>query len=324
MSAYDPLSFSIPLPLSIHSMAQSFCQPQWSPRKLKQVYLNTLAVYAVNTYLKYLGVETQLEHGDSWDPLMQGLTDTADLVVVNSTQNGRIECRPVLSNESMCHVPPEVWTGRMGYVAVELDDALRYAKLRGFLSEVNEMDIPLGQWRSLDRLLNTLSNVAMAEKTAISHLTEWLKGNFEPGWEHLTELALPQNLRVQAQPILQFRKPTGKPIAPPSTLQATVRGKPLDWQFPNGHQENLVLVVGIMPAQKTDTDIWVKLCPTQASTHLPANLDVVILDDQNTEVMQAHARQPEMIQFTFGGQIGEAFKIKISLDNVSKVESFMI
>ena len=84
------------------------------------------------------------------------------------------------------------------------------------------------------------------------------------------------------------------------------------------------MVVGVMPSQKSEMNIWVKLCPQQSSTYLPSKLEVVVLDEQNIAVMQAQSRQTEMIQLKFGGQIGEKFSIKVSLDEFSKVESFVI
>ena len=85
-----------------------------------------------------------------------------------------------------------------------------------------------------------------------------------------------------------------------------------------------MLLVGVMPAQKSEMNIWVKLCPQQASTYLPSKLEVVVLDEQDTAVMQAQPRQAEMIQLKFGGQIGEKFSIKVSLNESSKIESFVI
>ena len=352
MSICDPLCFSIPLPLAIHATAQRFCQPQWSSQKTKQVYLNTLAVYAVDAYLTCLGVDTVLEQGNSWDPFMQSLTDTADLVIVNQGQKKRLECRPVLSTASMCRVPPEVWDQRLGYVAVQLDDDLCYAKLLGFLPQVNEMDVPLYQWRSLDMLiqsvttqstvttllseegqpLNTLPNPqleplfvqSLEPKQTVGHLTEWLKGNVEEGWKQLQELTLPENLRALTQPTLQFRSAITPLAQDRGAMRTTVRGKYLDWQLPTGEQKNLVLVVGVMPTQRSDMNIWVKLCPQQSSTYLPSKLDLVVLDEQNIAVMQAQSRQTEMIQLKFGGKIGEKFSIKISLNESSQIESFVV
>ncbi|NEP76339.1 MAG: DUF1822 family protein, partial [Okeania sp. SIO2G5] len=310
MSVYDPLSFSIPLPLSIHATAQRFCQPHWSSIKAKQVYLNTLAVYAVKSYLGCLGVSSYLEQGNSWDPIHQCFADSADLMV---GAQGRLECRPVLSASSTCYVPPEVWSDRIGYVAVQLDDELRYGKPLGFLPQVTTSEIPLERWRSLNSLLQALETsyqpvalsssrsissvsfrrypTSVVQRNSVTHLTGWLKGTIEAGWQRLEDLILPEHVFPSSPPTLQFRGV--------ETPLSTVCGKYLDWQLPTGEQENLVLVVGVMPAQKSEMNIWVKLCPQHSSVYLPARLEVVVLDEQNVAVMQAQSRQTEMIQLKF-------------------------
>ncbi|NET09346.1 MAG: DUF1822 family protein [Merismopedia sp. SIO2A8] len=157
-STNDLTTFSVPLPLAIHGIAQTFYQSHLEyveQEKPKQVYLNTLAVYAVHTYLKYLKIETLLETSDSWNPVMQGLSDIADLVLA---QGGRLECRPVLPKALSCNVPPEVWSDRVGYVAVQFDPSLHYAHLLGFLPTVAATEVPLEEWRSLELLIGCLSN----------------------------------------------------------------------------------------------------------------------------------------------------------------------
>ena len=126
----EPWIFTVPLALEAHSRAEQFRRYQSNPDKAKQVYLNTLAVYAVNMYLQCRGFETDLETSDSWNPAMQMLLDTADLVVKN---RGRLECRPVLPNAEVVCTPAEVWSERIGYVAVRLSESLREATLLGFV-----------------------------------------------------------------------------------------------------------------------------------------------------------------------------------------------
>lgn len=346
MSVYSVQDFSVPLPLSIHAEAQLFCQPQWTRQKIKQVYLNTLAVYTVHSYLRCLGIESSLAKGHSWDPAMQCLTDAADLVV---GAQGRLECRPVTEADAVCHVPPEVWGDRVGYVAVQLGKDLRYARLLGFLPSVDKEDIPLSQWRSPTTLLSHIAPepapepavlpgaesavtpvavsgrfIPEAEEWAgsisshapvLTSVSDWLQGKRQQGWHSLESLGSPHFAPGSVQPALNFRN---------ATAMSTVRGKYLDWTLPTGQQENLVLVVGVMPVQKSEMDIWVKLCPQEASTYLPPKLEVVVLDAQNKAVMQAQSRQTEMIQLKFGGHVGEMFSIKVSLNESSKIESFVI
>jgi Protein of unknown function (DUF1822) len=57
---------SVPLSNNAHRWAEDFAREQDNPSKGRQVYLNTLAVYAVYSYLKWLNIEAALNQSDSW------------------------------------------------------------------------------------------------------------------------------------------------------------------------------------------------------------------------------------------------------------------
>ena len=118
--------FTMFIPLEAHRQAQQFRQHHADSVKGKQVYLNTLAVYAVHEYLQILGIDTNLEASLSWNPITQTLSDTAALQV---EPQGQFECRPVLPKSESCHVPPETWSDRLGYIAVQFDPQLETATL---------------------------------------------------------------------------------------------------------------------------------------------------------------------------------------------------
>ena len=133
----DPIenfTFSVPLMLTAHTQAKEFVRHQANQEKAKQVYLNTLAVYAVNFYLECQEFETNVATSYSWDPVMQTLLDVADLDVKN---RGKLECRPVVPGSKIVRVPAEVWDDRIGYVAVQFDELLQEATLLGFAEAVN-------------------------------------------------------------------------------------------------------------------------------------------------------------------------------------------
>ena len=158
----EPLSLSVPLGLAAHAQAEQFRGHQSDRRKAKQVYLNSLAVYAVNACLQFRGFETDLSNSASWEPLMQTLMDVADLSVKN---HGKLECRPVLPGEETVWVPAEVWLERIGYVVVQLDQSLRKATVIGFVEKVEAQELPLSQLRSPEALLEHLS---LAKRPAIA------------------------------------------------------------------------------------------------------------------------------------------------------------
>jgi hypothetical protein len=54
-------NFTVSVLRPAHQLAEKFCQHQSNLQKAEQVYLNTLAVYAVNYHLQCLGFETDWE-----------------------------------------------------------------------------------------------------------------------------------------------------------------------------------------------------------------------------------------------------------------------
>lgn len=166
---------------SAHQLAERFCQYQSNLQKSEQVYLNTLAVYAVNYHLQCLGFETDWERSDSWDSMMQTFINVADLEVKNY---GKLECRSTLPDAEVVCIPEEVWDERIGYIVVQLDDALKEATLLGFTETVSTQEYPVNELRSLDELPEYLSHFKRVQPIKEQvNLSQWLHNIFEVGWE---------------------------------------------------------------------------------------------------------------------------------------------
>jgi hypothetical protein len=60
----EQTSFAIPLAFSAHDFANKNYQGITKNSQRKQIYLNSLAVYAVNRYLSYMGFKSDLETSD--------------------------------------------------------------------------------------------------------------------------------------------------------------------------------------------------------------------------------------------------------------------
>lgn len=307
----DNLIFKVSLTLKAHQLAQQFQKKQANSTKAKQVYLNTLAVYAVNSYLECLGIATDLTAGDSWNAVMQSLTNTADLVV---KERGKLECIPVFPNAEFCEVPLEVWEDRIGYVAVQLNQELTEATLLGFVSEIAIEKLPLSQLKSLDDLLKHLNQ---QHKEAVN-LNQWLHNAFNSGWETVERLFNPS----QPELAFNFRNQSSAEIHKNQTSDYSVRrGKLFDLER-NGEQ--MALVIGIKPTNSPELDISVELYPTNNQVYLPPDLELIVLDDEGEAVMQAKSRSTESIQLEFSGEPGESFGVKVALGEFSITEEFLI
>lgn len=295
-----PFTFTVILSAEAHRLAEQFRQQQKQPKKGKQVYLNTLAVYAVKYYLNCLGIETEWESSDSFDPIAQTLMDVADLKVKNL---GSLECRPVLPNQGFMEVPPEVWSDRIGYIAVQMTASLTEVLLLGFVERVDEEEISLRELRSLSEFPEYLSQLRQAEPI---NLSEWLQDIFEVGWQRLENLLLPR----QPELALSFRGKDG-----------VRRGKLLELERAG---EQVALCVGIKPEDEGEMNILVEVYATGDRSHLPPELQVMVLDESGISVMEAQARTTRNIQFEFSGELGERFSIKLALGDVSITEGFVI
>ncbi|MBE9128034.1 MULTISPECIES: DUF1822 family protein [unclassified Coleofasciculus] len=313
-SLKNDLTFTVPLTPDAHKIAQKFHQQQSNSQKAKQIYLNTLAVYAVNFYLGCLGIETELDASDSWHPVMQTLADTADLCLKNG---GKLECRPVLPDAQVCCVPPEVCSDRIGYVAVQLNHSLTEATLVGFLPEVVTTQLPLNQFQSLETLLEHLNPSTQSESV---NLRQWLQNVFDAGWQTMESLFEPPQTQL-AYNFRTIHSSTTSPSTDPTT--AVKRGKRLDMgrRYDDNH---VALCVGLKPTDSSELDISVEVYPTDAQAYLPRALQLIVLDEQGAAVMQAEARSTKHIQLEFSGEPGERFGVRVALGDVSITEAFLI
>ncbi|MGD1896906.1 MAG: DUF1822 family protein [Phormidesmis sp.] len=356
-STKQELAISIPLTLAVHQVAQQFCQQHLEPRKEKQVYLNTLAVEAVRIYLGWLGIASDRQTSDTWNPIMQTLADVADLALPGK---GRLECRPVLPGESTCYIPPEANVDSLGYLPVLFDENLETATLLGFVPRtdinVETQQVLLDSLPSLDSLFDLLESKPALHAERV-HLGQWLEGTIPDGWRTIEALFGPQ-------PAFNFRNPDSSPNrslersleTTRSVTSSVVRGKVLELMQPvdrsNKTRSNktslpderrankllpteaaalsqyaeccVVLIVDIAPGDALQSNIWVKFCPISGHACLPEDLEVRILDDQDIVVMEAQSKQTNMLQLNFRGMLNEQFAIEVALNGVSLVERFII
>lgn len=322
---------TISLDGAAHAQATHFARQQTSTQKGRKVYLNTLAVYAVHTYLRWLQVDSHLQESDSWQPGIQSLSDTADLLITNI---GRLECCLVLPTESYLTIAPQATEERIGYIGVQLEESLDRVQLIGFLPALaparESQQISLKKLQSLELLLNKISQpitqtlTATKPKIAID-LSKWWSEIFEPGWLSLealfrddwggTNLALRGT--TEEQTII-----AGSPTLP---IQVR-RGKLIDLGVIFEHNV-VALVVTCTPAAETEIDILIQVYPGTEKTCLPANLELQILDRTGTIIPELFVKARDIdncIQLSFTGNVGEGFSATLTLDETSFTETFQI
>ncbi|MGL5060941.1 MAG: DUF1822 family protein [Microcoleus sp.] len=301
---------TIPLAGSAHWFAQKFSQQQTDPKTAKQVYLNALAVYAVNFYFECMEIETDLAASEIGNSVVQKFMDLADLDVKDI---GKLECRWVGPGEDFVAIPEEARSDRIGYVAVEISESLKAAKLLGFVKKADREKIPVSELESIENLLEYLDEL----KSQPVNLGQWLHDVFDIGWETAEKLlASKQELQFafRSTKLLESHPQIGENLP-------VKRGKLLNLER---GKEQVALFVELMPTEEQGIDISVEVYPTNGQTNLPTDLQLMVLDDRGETLMQAKANKTENLLFELSGEPGENFSIKLALGEFSAIEKFSI
>jgi hypothetical protein len=328
MTSTQSLHLSVPLGKDAHDLAQQFAAEQATPQKGKQVYLNTLAVYAVHSYLKWLSVETDLIQGDSWHPGLRAIFDVADLVLPNL---GKLECRPVLPGETVFGLPSEVTEDRIGYVAVQFNQQLDFVQLLGFspvlaIAQPPE-EIQIAELQSLDTLIDTIAQPSLASfpvaspidpvkpaiqpKNTAVKLRQWLEGIFNESWQS-PSLVLASNLRSSTR------------LGLDTQTNSVSRAKVIHFGR-QGVPQAVVLVMKLTPTATEAVEVCLRLYPGSDSIHLPPNLQLIVLDERGTASMEVQARSADdWMQLEFSCIHEERFSVKVVLEETSITEQFVV
>ncbi|MCC5632961.1 DUF1822 family protein [Nostoc sphaeroides CHAB 2801] len=319
MSSTETLCLKITLGQEAHAIARQFAVEQTTPQKGKQIYLNTLAVYAVYSYLKWLWIDTALEEGDSWHPLKRALFDVADLVLPNI---GKLECRPVQPGETVISLPPEVMENRIGYVAVQFSDRLNEVQLLGFVRTVTISSawdqIPLASLKPVNFLFDCIPDAvahpALSSSQIRVNLNQWFENLFENSWMPLEEVFGSINEKKFA-----LRSISSKPEA------NVARAKIIDLGVQVGNQ-SVVLLIAIAPYSEDKVEILVQLHPMGEKTYLPSNLRMNLLSESGENIQEVVSRSNDnFIQLKrFRGYSGEGFNIQVSNGDFTIKEAFVI
>ena len=305
-----PELFQLNIPTSAHIQAQKFCCYQSQAVKAREVYLNTLAVSVGSTYLNAIGWCTSLEASDSWNPTAQTIMNTADLYLPSY---GKLECRIVLSGESEVSFPPEVWSSRIGYLVIMLEESLQTAKVIGFLRQVEQQQVRLTRLESLSKFPAYLTQQKRLELRITNNLNSWISGAMSHGWQQLDELFRPlATLNFRSKDLSH----SGSSTASASRVKSVEIGKDVKYA--------IAIILNIQSLDSQEFNIALKVSNCEVESYLPEGLELVIADRAGHPIMIAQANQTETIEFCFSGELSESFALELSLAEESLIENFVI
>ena len=308
--------FTFPISHTTRQWAQARCKGHQDTAKIRQIYLNAIAVQMVAHYLRCMGFEADIHQSQLNHPALRAVMDVADLAIARM---GRLECRPVLPHATTLLVPPEVRHDRLGYVAVQVNPELTQAQVLGFVATVPANgEIPLTELRSLETLPDYLDRWQPTDTTpARERLSDWWQDLFGPGWQTL------EALLGTPQPALALG------LRGPAELQATSlqRAKLIDLGLELG-QQRLILLVAIAPARDHPEEftLLVQLHPAQGEPTLPANLALTLRTADQEPLQSVRSRsQDNYIQLKrFQASREETFEVVIAYGDAQVTEAFAV
>lgn len=307
-SITEQLTFSVSLSIEAHAIAQEYSKGISNTVKRQQVYLNTLAVYAVDNYLQCMGFETDWPSSDSRNHLAIKLMDVADLKVKNL---GKLECRPVLPKAEVCEIPPEVWSERVGYVAVQFNSSLKEATILGFTTQA-KAEVILSQLQSLEDFLLYLSELEIAkspqqeDSSSLVKIGQWLDGFVDAGWQSIEHLLNPQQLGLAFKSTVSMTR-----------CQKIDLGVQLD-------KISVALVVKIAALSEGEVDILTQVHPIGHHT-LPEGVNLTISDQSGKNVLEVTSRNEDnWVQLEFSAELGEKFKIMVAYGEAQQTREFEV
>lgn len=336
----QPTSMAVTIPLceKQHRLARQFSRHQSNPKKADQVYLNTLAVFAVDFYLRCVGFETDWQASLSWDPVAQTLLGVADLELVGL---GALECHPIVSAPSetqVVQIPPEAWSERIGYLVVQFDSSLRRATLLGFsetilttgelrisslrplaelIEYLHKLSQPEPMFRSLEELRSHLRQTNQPKPIKMrTNLSLWFQNVFESDWRSIEELSKTD------EESLAFSPRSANHLNTASIKRAKLINLGLELK-----DKAVALVVMVFKeVEREKVDIRVQLHPASGEKYLPPNIKMVLLSAG--EIFDnAESRSwglDNFIQLSLEGLPSECFEIQVTLGEVNVTEKFVI
>jgi len=141
-----------------HEIAGQWARQLDSNHKAKQVYLNTLAIFAVKSFLADLSYPTDFTKSQSANPVLRSLKNISDLLISNLSY---IECCPILPQQKTFLIPSSIKEElRIAYIFVQFEEKLDKVQLLGFIRGQSPLsgaeEISLQQLEPIDNLIDYL------------------------------------------------------------------------------------------------------------------------------------------------------------------------
>jgi hypothetical protein len=357
------MAIAIPITATDRSRAQIFAKQQPTPAKAKQVYRNAIAVLVTHRCLQWLGIASDLEMSDSWNLLSCWLEDIADLYVpelegrleCRAIRPGDTTCfiPEDAERERIGYVVVQLddtyREGQvLGFVASVSVTNFPVGDLQPLEALIDRLPTPvnLGEWlhQRFEKSWEPRESLLSPQKKFTLSFANPSRNRRDEMKQRVEQLYVKQaNFNLMRSAI-----PTEPEVALVQLIQTTQddeirwQAAELLWQVNSRHPacpvisakdlglyfegRTVALMVGVLPKIDSSRLILLRLYPFKPEFHLPPGLKLEVLDETGSqELFQVESRQQDdYIQFKFTGDMGDRFNVRLTLNDVSFIESFVI
>ncbi|MGF1675538.1 MAG: DUF1822 family protein [Rivularia sp. (in: cyanobacteria)] len=196
------LAIPVPIPASFRRQAQVYASQFFVQDVQKRIYQQTLALLAVDNYLRLLGFETNLNQPERWNVTRRVWSEANELEIEGL---GSLECCVINAEQLVLPQPQLSSEVGIGYLFVEITNYEKTAILMAFLpllpEYIEDREIVFTDLMSIDYFIDYLSNKEanydiniqkkdnltqeFTEKKII-YLRNWLNNIYEEEWQPST------------------------------------------------------------------------------------------------------------------------------------------
>jgi hypothetical protein len=331
LPTHTPTMTSILLNPTAHQRAEQASQLHSDWQTAERVYLNTLAIFAAHAYVQEIGFSPQVQSQMLQDAIVQSLADSAELAIQHY---GSIECRRVLPHSQIVYIPEEVWSDRIAFLAVRLDEELEKAEILGFVDRVESVETPLSKLRSLGEFPDYLRSLQGSLSESVTALSQWFRGEIASRWQEIQDLLWinhPQLVPVyrgeslEDKIVVRFPAEQGdvsKGLSLPGVDNQNLVCRGLKISL---SQQTIGLLAFITPLSEAEVRIKMLLLPLSEYPFLPQNLVFSICDEDDKAVIEVQTQTDhERVQMSFEGEIGDRFSVRLQLGGETITEFFLV
>jgi hypothetical protein len=247
-----------------------------------------------------LKVETNLEESTIGHYNQRILMDSADLKI---DVLGKLECRPVLPNENICYVPSEVWSDRVGYVVVEIDEEAKKAILFGFVEQIKTNELPLAQLPDIDNLVDLL---------LLAKNKQLLERTFAKNWNEDESAEI---LKDKQKKLVR----RDSPALP--TIDKSITSPLYIAKYITLIRRTFILLVRITPTKEGNFQLLVEV-ESYRGERIPSDLNLKLLSLSDQTLKANLTKGGDYISLEYTLQLGESFQIQVKRAEEIHTEQF--